>query len=318
MNRSVPRRRAHKDRRGFALVTVLWFIVAATSLTSAILLTLRQSVAAARNRSNLTIAEWRAEDCVEHTRAAVSDLLVSANSTATPNSNVWRLLDRSIERSPYAASLPCTVALVPAGVTLDLNGADREDLNRLFAFIGIGELTRDSLADAALDWRDADDTPRAHGVERAWYLANQRLSPRDGPFGSVAELQHVRGFEQWRGLDSLVSVDRGRIVLDRAPLAVVASLPGMTEESVLEISERRARGQSVADLASIASQLSPASRRVLESSYAELAQRVTNDPDAWIVRATARAGVPAVESVLEVRLVRAGTRAAVMRRRSWP
>jgi len=315
-SRSVSQPRA--ARHGFALVTVLWLIVGATALTTAALMGLRSTIAAARNRSNLTIAEWRAEDCLERTRAGVSDVLVSAVSSGPPNTAAWRNLDQVIDGSPYVAGLPCTVVLTPAGLTLDINAAERENLEQLFAFLGLGELARDSLADALLDWRDADESPRARGVEREWYKANARLEPRNAPLPNVAELRQVRGFERVTGLDSLLGVERGRIVLDRAPLAVIASLPGMTDEAVLRIAERRARGLEVGEVASIAAELSVAARRALESRFSELAQRVTTEPDAWVIRVTTHAGEPPVTSELEARLVRAGTRAAVIRRRRWP
>lgn len=305
---------ARRDRRGFALVTVLWLVVGASTLSTATLILLRSSIAAARNRAHLTTASWRAEACVERVRAAIGDVL----NTAVSNANAWRTLDRIIESSPYVTSLPCTVTLRPAGATLDINEADREDLLQLFGYLGVGERARDSVVDAILDWKDGDDAPRAHGAERDWYIANKRLAPRNGLIGSVSEVRFIRGLEQAGGLDSLFGVERGRILLDRAPLAVIAALPGMTEESVARIAERRARGQEIGEAASLAAQLTSSARQALESRFAELAQRVTAEPDAWIVRASATAGSPPVASELEVKLVRAGYRAAVMRRRSWP
>jgi hypothetical protein len=41
------------------------------------------------------------------------------------------------------------------------------------------------------------------------------------------------------------------------------------------------------------------------------------EPDAWLVTARGVTGFPQVTAVLEVRLVRAGARAAIVRRRTW-
>jgi hypothetical protein len=51
--------------------------------------------------------------------------------------------------------------------------------------------------------------------------------------------------------------------------------------------------------------------------YADLTRLTTLEPDSWIVTATGVSGNPAVHAVVEVVLVRAGTRAAITRRRTW-
>ena len=79
----------------------------------------------------------------------------------------------------------------------------------------------------------------------------------------------------------------------------------------------RADHTPIADLSTFAGQLSPGARQVLLANYAELTRATVTEPDAWIVVVRVEAGAPAVGAVVEVRLVRAGTRAAIVRRRSW-
>jgi hypothetical protein len=71
-------------------------------------------------------------------------------------------------------------------------------------------------------------------------------------------------------LDTLLGVESGRIFLARAPLAVIAGLPGLGEEALARLAERRARGLEAVDLLAFAGELSghrrPARPRGLSSS----------------------------------------------------
>jgi hypothetical protein len=176
----------------------------------------------------------------------------------------------------------------------------------------------DSLVDALLDWIDADDVVRPRGAERAWYLASHRPTPRNGPLVAFEELRRVRGFERVGGLDSLLGVERDRIVIARAPMAVVAALPGMGAEVLSRLSELRSSRGPVPDLLSLAASLTPPARVLLMAHYAELVQRISDSPESWTVVSRASAGTPVLPATLELRIVNAGARAAIVRRRSWP
>ncbi|HUY32908.1 MAG TPA: hypothetical protein VMV69_09015 [Pirellulales bacterium] len=50
------------------------------------------------------------------------------------------------------------------------------------------------IADAILDWLDADDDQRPYGAERSYYVGQSpAYAPKNGPFASVEELLLVRG-----------------------------------------------------------------------------------------------------------------------------
>ena len=174
------------------------------------------------------------------------------------------------------------------------------------------------MTDALLDWRDADDVARPLGAERAWYGAAARGPPRNGPLALVREIALVRGFsDRGPGLDTILGVEPGRVFLARAALPVLAGLPGMGDEAVSRIAERRARGAPALELLALAGELSVEARATLVAHYAELARLTTPEPDAWIVTSVARDDGSPVTAGMDIRLVRAGTRAAVVRRRSW-
>ncbi|HKV50232.1 MAG TPA: hypothetical protein VJO52_03450 [Gemmatimonadaceae bacterium] len=212
---------------------------------------------------------------------------------------------------------PCVLTLRPAGTTIDLNTAGDSFLVRLFVALGDAPARADSLSDAVLDWRDADDVPRPSGAEASWYLAQGRMPPRNAAFADVRELERVRGFAQRAGLDSVLGVEPARIVLDRAPLAVIAALPGFTSEAVARVADHRASGVPISDVLSLSAELSPAGRSALLADYPDLVRLTTAEPDAWILTARGTSGAPAVTVALELVLVRAGDRAAIVRRRTW-
>jgi general secretion pathway protein K len=312
-----PLHRAANARAGFALLAVLWIILAAASLGLTITFAARESVAAARNRGSATRAMWHAYDCLERTRAAIGEALEGAAAPSFQSPSPWLALDTVVARAALAANQRCSVKLRATGITIDVNTADDEMVRTSLRAAGIAFARADSMTDALLDWRDVDDVPRPLGAERAWYLESRRLTPRNGALASGRELALVRGFEVDPVLDTLLGVESGRIFLARAPLAVIAGLPGMGEEALARIAVRRSRNAEAFELIALVAELSPEARASLMTRYAELARLTTSEPEAWIVTSRGRVDGSPVTPVIEARLVRAGTRAAVVRRRSW-
>lgn len=304
---------AARGREGFALLAVLWVLVAVATLGLVAQLAARESVAAARNREELTRAAWRAEGCAERARAAVSALLYAARADG-PSGESWNRVPRAVAESPLTAG--CDLTVRAAGTTVDANTADSETLHRLFLAMGATPATADSLADALMDWRDPDSDPRPAGAEAVAYLRDGRTPPRDGPFADPAEILRVRGFDRLAGADTLLGVEGAKISLGQAPLPVLASLPGFTPQVLARVAELRMRGVSVPDALALGSSLGGAAGAELLRHGSELVGLSVREPEAWVVTARAREGEPPATAVLEVRLVRAGPRAAVVRRRS--
>lgn len=304
-------------RRGFVLLAVLWVMVGVAVLALTVSLSAREAVQAVRNRIDLSRAEWRAEDCLSRARAVVDDALMqSSQNQQAPG---WLDIDRILASSALLRVDGCDLSAHAAGTLVDVNTADRETLESLFAAAGVAMGTADSLADALLDWRDPDDVPRPYGAERQWYAAHRRPLPRNGTLADTREIRRVRGFERSSDVASLMSVEPGRICINRAPLVVLAALPGFSSEIVQRVAELRARGQRLGSLMALRDLdgLSPAARDSLQQHFAALARAATTEPDAWIVVARGRSGAPPIYAVIELRLVRAGRRAAVVRRRTW-
>jgi type II secretory pathway component PulK len=304
------------SRRGFALISVLWILVGVSALALAATLAAREAVASARNRGDLAQAAWRAEACLARARAAVAEALL-ASRDETPGATVWGRMDRAVAESPLLAGMDCEVRVRAAGAGLDVNAASEDAVRRLLLALGRPAAVADSLVDALADWRDEDDVPRPLGAERGWYLANGKRPPRDGPIADWREVLLVRGFGGIDGIDTLLTAEPGRVPLGHAPAAVLASLPGFGAEPVARALDMRTRGDQVAELSQFVGSLSPGGREEAMRRYPELVGAAVTEPEAWIVTARGRAGAPAAVSAVEVRLVRAGERAAVVRRRTW-
>ncbi len=307
---SAPHRTRRRNRRGFALLTVLWVVTAASLLALAAGVAARESIGSAANRAALHTAGWHAEDCAERAR------LVIEHALRGPDLQAWIRADDVIHDAPLLRERQCTVFLEPAGARLDVNEVSADLARALLLRRTQSPQLADSLVSALLDWRDADDVPREAGAERAWYAARGRTGPRNGPIADVREVRHIRGFESLSWLDSIFTVEPGRLLLTRAPLEVLAALPGMSDELVMIISRARER-QAAVDLLSSAAELSPWARERLMRHYAELAPLIAAEPEAWVLRSYGRSRGSAVLAVLELRLVRAQTRAAIVRRRTW-
>ena len=304
------------SRRGFVLLGVLWVVVGAIALGVGLSLTANQSVDAAQNRTDILRSQWRAEGCAERARAAVHEGFRAAAPTAPGTTRIWRSMDSVVASSSLVAG--CDLSLEPGGTRIDVNGDSTTLMRGLLLALGIDRDRADSLVEALEDWRDEDDTPRSKGAEREWYARHHRAIPSNTAIAAVAELHRVRGFETLDALDTLVGTEPDRLLLARAPPAVLLALPGLGTEAVARIMERRALGRSIAELAELSELLSPPARQALLAHYAELVRQTTGSPETWTIRSRASAGRRGVIATIEVRLVHAGSRAAVVRRTTWP
>jgi hypothetical protein len=100
-----------RRRRAFALMTVLWVLVAASTLAMTGATTGRESVAAALNRVDAERAHWRAIGCIERVRARI-DLVLSQAARAEDVLRRWRALQGELVMF-LATDTACTISLSP-------------------------------------------------------------------------------------------------------------------------------------------------------------------------------------------------------------
>ena len=249
------------NRRGFALLTVLWALVALATLAGASASLARRGTSVTRNRVLLARAGWAREACGEILSARfAADRTVRAVDTIELGRGTWC---RAVVSDPAAA--------------VNVNLVDAELLRRLLG---------DSLADPLLDWRDADTVPRPLGAESEWYAKRGRTLPRDGLLADVAELRLVRGFElvPARVLEGLTTRGTGRLDPSLVPAAVLAALPGIDAEARETLVARRSAGRPVLSLDDLISSVSPSSRRPMLAAYRDLAQLFAFAPAQLVAR----------------------------------
>jgi general secretion pathway protein K len=297
-------------RRGFALPAVLWVIVTASALALVSTLAARDSVTTAENRVDAERAAWRAEGCLEAARAVIGNAIADERTAQAS----WNALD-SVVGSSSVPERSCVLSLAPAGIAVDVNAADGEQLHALLDAVGVSGSRADSIVDAILDWRDVDDVVRPNGAERAWYASQTLLPPRNGPLAAQGELNRIRGVAEVPGLDTLLTAEPGRVLISRASMIVLASLPGFSSEALARVAELRARGAPTPELLGICGLLSKEGCAALSRRYPDLVQRSVTEPEAWIVTSRATSGPSDIEAKIEVRAVRAGARVAIVRRR---
>ena len=293
------------------MLTTLWLLSVGSVLAMTFALMGRDSFNATVNRVNLERARWRALGCARRAQAAIDEGLgITENAQAA--AAVWRAVYMAIDASPLLSD--CDIAIEAAGSRLDLNGASDESIARLASAV-YGVERGDSMSDAFGDWRDSDDVTRPLGAERAWYAAQRRAPPSNGPLADARELAFVRGFEDFAAFDSLVTTEPGRVSLATARATVLQSIPGISMELADRIVERRTAAP-IMDLADMLPLVSSASAGELLARFADASRLTTPDPDAWILTARASAGLTPVAAQLEWRLVREGRQVRVIRLRS--
>ncbi len=299
-------------REGFALAAVLWVLTVATVLGAAAALQGRSAYEASRNRVNGERAYWATEGCVAEMRALIDRAL--STSTTDPTST-WRTLDAAVQGLTPIVRAECRVTLVAVGSAIDVNAASQALLHKYFVTSGVGA-SADAMTDAVLDWRDSDDTVRASGAERAWYLANQRPAPRNDSLASTQELTLVRGLENRPDLLAYLTVEQARICLTTAPGPVLAALPGFTDVAVAKVLDDRAKGVWFGDLNVLRARLPQADADSLLVHFSELTPMVTVDPEGWLLTASVSTGLPAIVVTTELRLDRFAGHAVVLRRKT--
>jgi general secretion pathway protein K len=157
------------------------------------------------------------------------------------------------------------VRVTDEGGKLNLNQVDEAALRQALANLGFALEFTETLADAILDWRDADSLVRLHGAESDRYLALPVPYPaKDGPFDTLAELLLVRGvtpalFYGRNGGPALrelftvyhaVSGGTGTVNLLTAGPLVLQAVLGVDAARAQELVRQRAE-TGIADLASL-------------------------------------------------------------------
>lgn len=228
-------------QQGIALVVVLWTITLLAVIAANLTYTMRiESILASSG-----VARAEAHSLAEAGIAyAVLDLFRPP------------LVRRFIpDGAPYLWNFDgqkVMISVQDVGGLIDLNTASRELLGGLLAAAGVTGEKQAQLLDAIGDWRDPDNAPLLHGAEdEAYAAAGLPYGAKDGPFGSVLELQQVLGISPalYQRIHKALTVFSGQPGVDPgvAPLQVLQAMPGIDPETIAayraQRKSRRATGE---------------------------------------------------------------------------
>lgn len=280
------------NRRGVALLTVLW-LLALLSVVGASTLTFGRRVSRiAVNRIALTRGRWGAEGCL-------AVMMGSADAMA------------GVDSLDLGAGVWCRAMVEDPAAKVRLDIANGDLLSALVA---------DPAKSAALlDWLDPDDDARAGGAEREWYQAARRILPRNGPLLSIEELFLVRGFDSAtvQRLRPFVSVRGGPgISLNAAPLEVLQAIPGLEAAAPLIVA-RRSVGHLPRDLDDLLSALPANLRTEAMGRYAELQGRLRFAPERLVLHLEGHVVESKLVARTTVEVAPTDRRLAVLSREEW-
>lgn len=265
------------DRRGFALLTVLWLLVVIGGVAAVFQRNARAERLAAANAVIDARGRWAARAGLALGLDAINAALSSGGlSTRAGGDDLLPAFDAELE----GAAVHVTIRDLRAGI--NLNTTDSAQLGRLFTVLGVE--AADQLAATVLAWR-----------QRRRAAANGTAKDSLPPFDAVERLAQVDGITP--GVYRLVAAyvvagGDGRVNVNTAPALVLLTLPGMDAPGVRALVARRST-RAFGNAFEVLAALPRETREAVQKRVAEFSAAVAFGPrDAAIVARAGVAGAP--------------------------
>jgi len=251
-----------KNREGMALLTVLLLVAVMAAVAAAVLDDVRFSVRRTTNAERQAQAQWYAAGAERLARREIARL-AAIDPALTPMRPPWngRRLNFPVEGGSIAAALSDGQACfnlnsVVQGIGEDLT-ARPEGIAQLVALgraIGAPESRMRAVADALVDWMDADAETRPLGAEDGAYAGLAEPYRTAGVLlVEVSELRAVKGIdaELYRRLRPWVcalptsrpaALNVNNLKPEQAPLLVMVSDGALGAADARRLVERRPAG----------------------------------------------------------------------------
>ena len=246
-----------RARRGVALLAALWLVVAIAAVALQFSLDARE-----RRTLGILAAERGAQRGLALGALALARSQIDYSFRTLPTTvggggaidnlrSVDPLLDiaQKYNQPILVDSIPVEVSAVDLGSRLNINQANETELQAFFTFLLKDYSLSTHLAQAMMDWRDPDTLPRPSGAELTAYIKAGALAvPTNAPFRDVDDLRNVLGMtpEIFAEVSPYLTVrGDGSINLNSAPVAVLRSLPGMTDQAANMIVMMRSQGRRI-------------------------------------------------------------------------
>ena len=216
-------------QRGIALVLVLWVIVLLGVIAGAMSMAQRTGIVMVGNQK----LEREGRALVD---AGLRFMMLQLDNRNKPvDQNPWPA-DGRLHPWPFSGRI-LWIGAMPEMGRIDLNQASEVLLLGMLHSVGLEDDSAIAIRDAILDWRDADDVPRAYGAEDEQYLEEGRpVGARDGAFLLVEELQQVKGVtpELYKKLARMLTVNAGQRTVNPAFASreVLSAIPALDREII--------------------------------------------------------------------------------------
>lgn len=223
------------EQRGIALVAVLWLLLVLSIIAAGTLRNTLTETDLVRNGLEASKARVVADAAVQRAILALtaSELEPGWPRDGTPV--VWSFRGWDVR-----------ISVQDEAGKIDLNHAPPRLLRGLFLAAGLEETPATALADAVVDYRDANDLRRLNGAEDADYRqAGYPRGAKDAPFERIGELRRVFGMSRaiFERVEPAVTVYTNRATIDpqTAPRLALLAVPGSDLIAVDRYIVRRAR-----------------------------------------------------------------------------
>jgi len=252
------------NRRGVALVMVLWITALLAVMAGVFTSIVRSEARGLANYKMQTEAYYKA---IGGLNLAASEILnKSALASRGGPENPARWIFDGRPNSVRIDGALVEVKVFDESGRIDINKASRLDLQRILMAAGVKGADRDTIADSIADWIDKNSFHRLNGAEDDYYKElPDHYEAKDGPLDTVDELLWIRGItpeifygpdkENFKdnkegdeagrplGLQKIFTVRTGsvRVNLNTAPIEVLLTLPGFDMDKAGRLIDFRER-----------------------------------------------------------------------------
>ncbi|MFI5243939.1 MAG: general secretion pathway protein GspK [Gemmatimonadales bacterium] len=316
-----------RPRRGVALITALFLVVAIAAVAAQFSLDARERRALGLNASDRGMQRALAGGALKLVQAkldyALRTITQGRNNQMLRSSDPWLGVDSLYSGTYQVDSQPVYVQATDLGTRLNINDLSEDELKTFFAFVLNDYVTADGLAQCVMDWVQVGDMPRVHGAKRADYIKAGLLAlPTYGPFRDIEDLQFVKGMtpEIYAKVSPyLTTLGDGLVNLNSAPVPVLKVLPGMTDQILSTILSLRSQGQRIMSVAEVMGavnrgrRMTPAQAAQQARSNQSLSARAAVNTSQVLLTIVSRTGAQAPPTRLQAIVSRVNTQVSI----SW-
>jgi general secretion pathway protein K len=317
-----------RARRGVALMTALFLVVAIAAVAAQFSLDARERRSLGLNAADRGMQRALAGGALKLVQAKLDYAMRTmpaprGNIAMLRSSDPWLGVDSLYSGMYQVDSQPVYVKATDLGTMLNINDLSEDELKTFFAFVLNDYVAADGLAQCVMDWVQVGDMPRLHGAKRADYIKAGLLAlPAYGPFRDIQDLQFVKGMtpELYAKVSPyLTTLGAGLVNLNTAPAPVLKVLPGMTDQILSTILSLRSQGQRITSVAEVMGavnrgrRMNPAQQAQQAQASQALSARAAVNTNEVLLTIVSRSGAQAKPTRLQAIVSRVNTQVSI----SW-